>query len=90
MAWQGKGLGDGHCATSGTTGLHFAGDVTEDTGKLADKLEEIMSFVSNPKGRGKGEKTKGEAKEMCTADIVGSLVMLQPSVGELRKGHRVQ
>ena len=46
-ARQGNGPGDGHCATSGTSSLHFADDVTEDAGKLADKLEEIMSVVSN-------------------------------------------
>ena len=33
-ARQGKGPGDGHCATSGTSSLHFADDVTEDAGKL--------------------------------------------------------
>ena len=55
-AWQGKGLGDGHCATSGTTGLHFADDVTEDTGMLTDKIEEIMSFASNHEGKVEGEK----------------------------------
>ena len=36
-AWQGKGPGGGHCATSGHGSFHFADDVTEDTGKLADK-----------------------------------------------------
>ena len=59
---HGKGLGDGHCATSGTSSLHFADDVTEDAGKLADKLEEIMSFVSNLKGEGKDGKSKGKGK----------------------------
>ena len=57
-----KGPGDGHCATSGTSSLHFADDVTEDAGKLADKLEEIMSFVSNLKGKGKDGKSKGKGK----------------------------
>ena len=61
-ARQGKGPGDGHCATSGTSSLHFADDVTEDAGKLADKLEEIMSFVSNLKGKGKDGKSKGKGK----------------------------
>ena len=82
---QGNGPGDGHCATSGTSSLHFADDVTEDPGKLADKLEEIMSFVSNLKGKGEDGKSKGKGKggkkEMCSAGIVGSLVMWQPSVG---------
>ena len=61
-ARQGKGPGDGHCATSGTSSLHFADDVTEDAGKLADKLEEIMSFESNVKGKAKGGKSKGKGK----------------------------
>ena len=42
-AWQGKGTGDGHCATSGTSSLHFTDEVAEDTGKMAEKLKEIMS-----------------------------------------------
>ena len=31
VAWQGKGPGDGQCATSGTYTLHFAEDVAEQT-----------------------------------------------------------
>ena len=61
-ARQGKGPGDGHFATSGTSSLHFADDITEDAGKLADKLEEIMSFVSNLKGKGEDGKSKGNGK----------------------------
>ena len=61
--WPEEGCtGDGHCATSGTSSLHFADDVTEDAGKLADKFEEIMSFVSNLKGKGKDGKSKGKGK----------------------------
>ena len=62
-AWQGKGPGDGHRATGGTSSLHFADDVTEDTDKLADKLEEIMSFVSSL-GQGKGGKGKGGKRDV--------------------------
>ena len=82
----GAGPGDGHCATSGTSSFQFTDDVTEDTGKLEDKLDEILSFVSNLKGKGRGGKSKGSRQErrksVCRDVIVGRLVMLQPSVGK--------
>ena len=59
---QDKGPRYGHCATSGTSILHFADDVTQDAGKLADRLEEIMSLVSNLKGKGKDGNSKGQSK----------------------------
>ena len=64
---QSEGKAGGHRLKKGALERHGSNkswrrSLRDDTGKSADKLQEIMSFVSNLTGKGKGGKSKGKGK----------------------------
>ena len=80
-AWQGKCRGDGHCATSGTN-AYTTLTMLQKTQASWRRNHVVREQSERQRERWKIQGKRQRMEKMCSAVIVGKLVMLQPSVGK--------